>query len=262
MTGGRVREVKYADLVLRVQEAWAYNGSLFLQESSFQPIPELERYDADVFLFFLVPNGVLFASPTNDPWYRATTPVGDVTGTISVTSSETMEAYYSDEPASPLACMEQEQFCNPNLPEDSRCTLLSGTFDVGSAASNLFQGNASSNRFFWAYKAGFASSILLNWVVGILGSQALTARDSLSCGMQGSLPDNQWQLEVQHWHETSLASLQAFFINTATGPNDQQVLQWFQGPNNTEEYTLCKNQVCSLFRPFKWAEFCQLTAIS
>lgn len=53
--------------------------------------------------------------------------------------------------------------------------------------------------------------------LGLLGTQALRARDSLNGPLLGPLPDNQWQLEVQHWHATSMAYMQATFLQPILG---------------------------------------------
>lgn len=144
-----------------------------------------------------------------------------------------------------MACAVQQQFCNSNLPEGSRCTPLSGEYDLADSLPALFQNGSEAdlNRATWVYAAVFAGDLGIDEIVSVLGSQSLTARDSLTLNMQGPLPDDQWQLEVQHWHETSLAAMQAFFINTAAGPNDERVQEWFQKPNNTQEAQLCGSQV-------------------
>lgn len=67
-------------------------------------------------------------------------------------------------------------------------------------------GGSSGSAIYFAAK-------LQPWhVVKMRGSQSLTSKISLLHGIQGSLPDNQWQLDVQNWFETSLAYLQATFV--------------------------------------------------
>jgi hypothetical protein len=53
-----------------------------------------------------------------------------------------------------------------------------------------------------------------------LGSDALLARDRLADYTGFSLPDNQWQLEVQRWFETGLAKLQAYVVEYAANVAD------------------------------------------
>lgn len=146
-----------------------------------------------------------------------------------------------------MACAVQRQFCNPSLPEGSRCTPLGGYSDTVDEFLALYRdaSEADCNRAAWAYDLAFGS-MGIDSVVSILGSQSLTARDSLSVGNQGPLPDNQWQLEVQHWHETSLAYTQSLFITTAAGPNDRRIQEWVVKPNNTQEVQLCGSQVCKI----------------
>jgi hypothetical protein len=223
-------------------QAIPFNGSLFEEISNFDPIPTLQRQDADVFIFFLSANAVLFSAPTIDNWYNATKPVailkksGEWTGRLTL--------YAQDEAASPLACLQQDQFCNPNLPEGDRCSPLSGSVDAPFNALNLFQDQEQLNRFMWTYNNtlnGFP--VVLIDPVLTLGIQTLTSRYDLTVSIQGPLPDNQWQLDVQHWHSTNLATLQASFVGAATGPSDPNLNEWLQRPTNAEEKTLCQNQV-------------------
>lgn len=85
-------------------------------------------------------------------------------------------------------------------------------------------------------------------VVKILRSSALTSRNHLVGGIQGSLPEDQWQLEVENWNSISLASLQGGTVDIATGPGDTAMLEHFwRGPVNDEERLLCQNQVSLIF---------------
>jgi hypothetical protein len=226
-----------------VHDSYPYNGSLLTPYSSFVPIPEIQRLDADVVLIFLSANEITFAAETNDPWFRATEMVGHKSWDNN-SGSGRVAVYYPEEPASPMACALQEQLCNPSLPEGSRCTPLGASYDTQDAYSALYR-NASDqdrNRALWAYDAWFNTDSISD-VIFTLGSQSLTARNSLSGNMQGPLPDNQWQLEVQHWHETSLALMQASFVETATGPNDPKVHEYVVKPSNAQEVQLCRSQV-------------------
>lgn len=227
-----------------LHESWPYNGSLLTPYSSFVPIPELQRLDANVLLIFLSVNEIVFAAETNDPWFGATEMVGHKTADKAAGSGR-IAVYYPKEPASPMACVLQSQICGPSLPEGSRCTPLGASQDTHDAYLALYQNapEESWNRASWAYQAWITLAETISEVIFALGSQSLIARNSLSGNMQGPLPDNQWQLEVQHWHETSLALMQASFVETATGPNDPKVHKYVTKPKNVQEVQLCGSQV-------------------
>ncbi|KAL1615965.1 hypothetical protein SLS56_011613 [Neofusicoccum ribis] len=64
----------------------------------------------------------------------------------------------------------------------------------------------------------------------------------LSEGMQGPLPDNQWQLDVENWFAISLAALQGWMVELATGPSDSKFLDWIDSPTSEGGRYWCKNQ--------------------
>ena len=154
-----------------------------------------------------------------------------------------------DEVASPLGCAEKMQFCNPNVPEGSEpiCTPMTGTFDVADTVSTLFDSMdperdtpEARTRFAYVIKASGGpdlSGLLLN-----LGANSLTSKYSIRQGLQGPIPDTQWQKDVEHWMSSILAMDQATFVRTATGPVDPAVAPWFRGPANRTEEVMCQNQ--------------------
>lgn len=237
----------------RAHESWPHNGSLLTTYSSFVPIAELQRLDADVFLIFLSVNAITFAAETNDPWFRATEMVGYKVADTDEASGR-IPVYYPEEPASPMACALQDQICDLSLPEGSRCTPLGASQDTQDAFLALYQNSSEAgwNLASWAYQAWFGLSEPIKEVIYTLGSECITARNSLYGNMQGPLPDNQWQLEVQHWHQTSLALMQASFVETATGPNDPKVYEYVTKPQNAQEVQLCNSQVRIITRLTFW----------
>lgn len=76
-----------------------------------------------------------------------------------------------------------------------------------------------------------------------VGTAALRARYGLSYGYSGPLPDNQWQLETEHWTKGMLASLQDAFVITVGGFPEE--VEDFRDPpeaNHTVARDLCRNQ--------------------
>lgn len=208
------------------------------------PLPELLRYDSDLDLIFLSANKLMYSQPTQDPWFKATTMVGRVE--IHSGFEGKMKVFRQDEPASPMGCLYQSQYCNPNLPEGERCTPLSGDMDTEIPTQALFgrESQAALAKFNWLYMGVFQYVYSLATTVSILGGHSLLARDSVMTGRtQGVLPGNQWQLEVQHWHDIYLAQIQSLAVDLARGPDDPNVFQWLQRPNKTEEHDLCFKQV-------------------
>jgi hypothetical protein len=108
---------------------------------------------------------------------------------------------------------------------------------------SIFKDEASFNRFSWILQTSQLSGGLLSPLMLNLGAEALTSRYGLQQGLQGPLPKNQWQLDVQHWMGTTLALVQLMFVNTATGPSDPSLTGWFRSANNTQEQAYCNNQV-------------------
>lgn len=217
------------------------NGSILTNISTFEPTPALHQKDANIYIFFLSANRIIFSAPTTDDWYSATTLQGYIQH-ASVVGKEAV--YRQDEVASPLACTDQEQFCDTSLPADRQCTPLTSSNDAWTQAGAMLDGGdtASANRFDW-FKSTVLNKPSPYGIVQNLGTAALLSRSSLGVGIQRPLPANQWQLDVTHWFETSLAFIQGLFIDTATGPSDSRMLQWVHSPANAEERTLCHSQV-------------------
>lgn len=235
-----------ASYSLGLQGSFKAKGNRLLG-SSFQPIPELDVPNANVYVVFLSANQVRFAQETLDPWYTATTPAGPRVNLNNPNSD--LQVYWMDEPASPLGCAEMMQFCNPSLPEDSpnRCTPLAGLFDPEDATP-LFAANSPSESALEAQKARVAwvaktvkgpdlSSLIMN-----LGAQALTSKYAVRQGLQGPIPTTQWQRDVEHWMSSALARTQASFVRLASGPSDDSVAPFHERPENATERTLCANQ--------------------
>lgn len=62
--------------------------------------------------------------------------------------------------------------------------------------------------------------------------------------LQGALPANQWQLDVEYWHNIALAALQGLRVDSAAGPGNSGMLKYFWNkPHNDDEKYLCRNQV-------------------
>ncbi|KAH8901160.1 hypothetical protein GQ53DRAFT_584347, partial [Thozetella sp. PMI_491] len=218
------------------------NGSFFPYASDFKPISKLSYPEGDVFLFFLSSNGINYADPVTDPWYNATIPL-TATELHAAGQVQKAQVYAQGMAASPLACRQQVQFCNPSWNGERKCTPLSGVFEYPDAATSLFPEPEALERFLWTYNRTFNYMPSLNRIVSNLKSQSLTSRNTLDVGSSGALPSNQWQYEVQYWHNTALAAVQNLFILTSSSVlRDANLSPWVQLPVTDVEKAICKNQ--------------------
>lgn len=216
--------------------ASSYNGSLFLEQSSFLPIDGLYQGDGDMALFFLSANDVLYSNEVNDEWYAAHRPMGQAFQSSTATGQA--DYYLADEPAAVLGCKMQYQSCDSNLPAGANCSPPGGVFDVD--YSRMQHNDTRGKVLAWvlgAPKSVFGVAISLK-------SSSLASRYSLRQNIQAGLPDNQWQLDVENWHNIVLAGVQGGVVDSATGPNDPEILKYFwRRPDSEEAEYLCKNQV-------------------
>ncbi|KAK8088380.1 hypothetical protein PG997_003341 [Apiospora hydei] len=229
------------DYTLSTTAAWYQNGSLDRDVSYVDPIPQLRRSDADLSLYFLSSNDVLFLGNITDDWYRAGRYVGNYPGPS--TGKALPRLYVQEKPASVLACVQQQQVCNPNHPSGGRvCTPMSGVADMNRLGYELFD-EAGAQRLLWSKRAGFsAQGGPIQTAVQALKLDALQSRRSMVTAYQGPLPDDQWQRDVQYWFQVSLAAWQKGFVDSAAGVSNPDVAPWVQAPNNTEEYKMCESQ--------------------
>ena len=183
-------------------------------------MPAIRNVQADMSMLFLSANYMPFLQRTTDLWYRATTRMSSNKTLSSATLSigaQGLQAYYQDEPASPLACYEQEQLCMLN--KWKKCTPLSPRFDLSRHVEAIISANDSSgdlNRCKWFYNILTTPSEMLGNAIQFLEIEALTARRSLAGGAQGPLATNQWQIDAEFWFATLLANTQQAFVRAVS----------------------------------------------
>lgn len=207
---------------------------------NYVPIPELFNGDADTTILFLSSNGLPFLQRTTDDWYRATIPARQ----LSLNGwNGTIQSYYQDEPASPMACLERQQLCITVKGQGRVCTPLVTAMDIPQNTEAILQDREQLNRVIWFYNVLTSPSVHLAEVISNLHTGGLLARNSMSSNAQGFLPDNQWQLEVQHWFATIMAGIQQSFVRTAIGPTPDLV-PFATGPQSEQSKAMCNSQVC------------------
>ncbi|KAF2026090.1 hypothetical protein EK21DRAFT_103512 [Setomelanomma holmii] len=218
------------------------NETLLPGTNDWSPIPALRLVDADVHLAFLSAPEIHFSTPVNDPWFSAHKNASEIN---NQDTRQKFEAYLQDEPLGVMACTQQVQYCNPNLPKGSRCEPLRGVIDPRKSArvKQIFPSDSQFATIKWVDDLWTYGVYTISATLGFIGASALRARYSLSYGYSGPIPDNQWQLEAEHWIKGTLASLQDVFIEAANGM--PAALEDFRQPpaaNDTVARNMCVNQ--------------------
>ena len=128
--------------------------------------------------------------PVTDPWFYADSPSGQISYFYD---QDNMTVYYADEPASPLACVQQQQFCAPDGSSNgSSCTSLGGMLDVADELYREVYPDLSA-KLYWAYSAVFLNDLSIGGIITLLSAGALLAEDTIADGLQAPLPDGQWR---------------------------------------------------------------------
>ncbi|GAP83325.1 hypothetical protein SAMD00023353_0203250 [Rosellinia necatrix] len=245
---GSLRE----DYTLNVVNARPFNGSYLSPNAyiTFIPIPQLTRYDADLYVAFLSPNQIGFPQPTADPWYNSSRS-GSLWGDSQVfngtkLTKSAVRLYFSTEAASPLGCTYQYSYCFPELPEGRNCTPLAGGVNSISEIRQLGLKDATRNRLYWIHNAFASVDPTPSRILNVLGTRALTSRFKLSNGYQGFLPSNQWQLDVENWNSVLLTLHQQLMVSTVLGQlpefNAFDTENSIHTATTEEAKTICSNQ--------------------
>jgi hypothetical protein len=167
------------------------------EDTMWEPVPALNRTDADVHLVFIAPNSLLYDTPVDDPLFSA-----HLVSNISITDQNgNMVKYYeADYYIGAIGCTDQHQVCNGDV-----CTKLTSSQQVFSSSLGLSMVQRGIFQ-----RLGFAS--VFTGVAHIINGRsgtALRASETVLNFNQASLPSNQWQIEVSSWFDTGLATLQA-----------------------------------------------------
>jgi hypothetical protein len=217
------------------------NGSLDddYAQWNFRPIPGLfQDGEADIQLFFLSPNMVMFREPTEDPWYNSSH-----TLLMSPPNNNNFTGYMAVEPASPLACRQQGQWCFGPAGSQSACTPLTGDQDQRLLMKALNNPD-DYQRARWIHNVMTGNS--LTNIISALATQALTSRLTYVSGLQGALAANQWQQDVAYWFDILLAGWQQGLVTAVLGDVPDQSGSdpvTIKRPDTDLASALCANQV-------------------
>ncbi|KAI0438894.1 hypothetical protein F4803DRAFT_554594 [Xylaria telfairii] len=222
--------VGHSNFDLQVNPVIIENGTS--SPYSFTPIKQISRHDADTFILFLSGNGVLFSQPSGDPWYRVA-PTSTKFVAYGADYESPTQLYLPLEPASPLGCTAQYQFCNAG---SGKCGPLASQLDAIAGAAPYFDttyadfdaDNAEIERaarfIYFIKSAVMPNAPYLQEMLGHLGSQALLSQRNLVNGWQYNLESNQWQQDMSHLWDIMMAGHQSALLDAAYGPTDPGVL--------------------------------------
>ena len=223
-----------ANLHIRVSNSYDAEDEPY-SSSSWQPVPELEVPNADISAFWLEQQGIGYFTPVKDPWFLAEHPV------TSRTPAGVRKIYTIEVPVHALVCTQQYQFCNPSLEKNASCTPLMGMSRAARTASKtIFANSPNHDRFLWNLYA-IVNNAGFREIVTALKEGALLASDYSNTLGQFGLPDNQWELELQHWFGIMLAALQGSILEQATGPSIPEATSFHSPPVTAGERAACTN---------------------
>ncbi|KAI4681046.1 uncharacterized protein J4E88_005551 [Alternaria novae-zelandiae] len=214
------------------------NNDEVFSNDAWRPIQELEVPDADLGVYFLQMKDIRYLEPVTDLWFEA---LDKVVNRGKKFGNQT--SYATELPIRALACVQQYQFCRPSLEEVENCTPLNGIFEATRiASSTLFPQPKDSERFLWSLRAIRDMAGGFHELVKQLKGGSLLASDYVSDSGQGGLPDNQWELELEHWFKFTMADLQRAILDQATGPAVPEAVPFFSAPTSPEARALCGSQ--------------------
>lgn len=206
-------------------------------------------------------NGAHYTEKTTDPWYRGTVPGGKWVPALSPTSLAQV-AYSPEEAASPLGCLQQYQICNI---DENHCGPLKGFLDYQIQSASIFNiseetdkvskdtefvvNNPLGQRFQWfTMIMSYGANIDISYSPSQLGPYSLSSQRLMKEGLIGSLAENQWQLDVERWWATSLASMQTGMVEVAVGPTEAALLPYtIRAPNSYIQDSFCNGQVGTVY---------------
>lgn len=193
----------------------------------WHPIDALHTNDAEMTMLFLVPNGVLYWEPCDDPWFTAHQEV-----------TEEITSYSSDLWVSPMACKQQFEICGLSSRGNRQCTGLVARLDLPDAILKLDLNLAQQFTFIRISLA--IGNTMLRGLIRTRKQNALRAQDTVVDLYQNYLPRDQWTQEISGWFHTGLSMIQHAVAEYPTGPAHAAEVR---GPNSTYEEAMCWNQI-------------------
>ncbi|KAL9624424.1 MAG: hypothetical protein Q9160_001387 [Pyrenula sp. 1 TL-2023] len=213
--------------------------SYYVPQPDIMPIAELQSNIQDFMIVFVSANDIRYLEPVDDDLFSAHEPGFPLNTANTGLNSTPVPTFISDKPATVLGCAIQHQFCNPSTNE---CSALTNLDEASKEAESLWSGPSQAQILHSWYSMHSGLGHELRNVLESLGSNALLAREALSSGMHGTLPPDQWQQEVLHWHDISMARMQRAVIEMATGPFDASMDKFVEKLPDAAAKQFCQNQ--------------------
>lgn len=177
---------------------------------------------------------MLFAGESEDLWYRAST-----LSNMTVEFGESIRLYRPDEPAWPMGCVPQYQFCKNDV-----CTGLGSYLDT---TSRLAGDGLRLNSTFFGRSSYVSLVANVGNIVGSLGSRALSGTQKGAAVLHVAPRRNEWHRDVAYWFSTIQAALQFNLAEIASGPTAGDVPgleEFIKVPPSEEKQQFCNSQVC------------------
>lgn len=177
-------------------------------QSSFVPIPELNRTDADVTVL-LLNNRVGYTGEVKDEWFRASAQISGI--------ARLPQAWVSVRTLSGVACTEQIQFCNGD-----RCSRIGSFYDFSPMDPPDLGFNPAQKATF-ELLFSIAINSRFDVIIQFIKDELLLAKQLVygTFGISSVVEPNHWQTEMENLHNISLASMQANAVAHAAPGNPQ-----------------------------------------
>ena len=216
----------------------AYNSfASVLSAKVWTPIPALNRTDADLSIFFVSPNSIIYDAPVLDPLFTATTAesIGPING-------QNVTSYTPDRFVYALSCIDQVQFCNPTT---DACTPLEAPSSITGDVLETSLLGLNAAQLNTAVHIDLAVLPLNTFeIVNSRGANSLRASETVVEDRNIGLPPTQWMIEVSTWFGISMAKLQQSIVQFATGPDfiPDGTSLILTAPQNKWQQHICNNQ--------------------
>jgi len=191
---------------------WAFTYLLGADAMNWTPIPDFNKSNADISLFFMAGNSVSYYDPVDDPYFSA--------HRIFDNALTNSTLYTTDSLNSAMACTDQYQILDPTT---NVATALGSWLTVWNGIQAL---GLNDKQLAVAGRLMISASYntMFNSVEG-LQALSLKAQESVISLLAPAVPPNQWQIEAAGWFDTALAGLQAMTLSFVS-KNSSGVAPW------------------------------------
>lgn len=191
-----------------------------------RPIPQLRHSNAVISLLFLDASEILYANPTDDPWFAATTTFSDASPVYETNGSR---PFFPDQPVGVVGCVTRRSYCNAKSSNSARCidpfisSSNEDSLQALSAAWPIAEEQSAMLGFMSALSN--AGSAFPELYYTMPSAPTLLSRSTIVSNLQSaSLPKTRWQDEREHLFKAGLAAMQSTMVEHARGFSSSQNL--------------------------------------